>query len=466
MEIERKFLLKDAFILRTLCNEKVTIYKSNITQFYTEITKNSEIRYRKKDDIYYLTTKIGSGIERDEFEVVVSKNEYNGSKPKRVSSFIEKDRYSFELDGVTHAIDIYSGELAGLFILEIEFETKEEALNFTLNPLFENAKEVTEDERYKNKNLSLFGSPSLEFDTKEIFKSVEKSPNLELNFPSYIDAYDGFRVLFYQIYLSILHHKKQYLETNDPHNLHQFRVGLRKTRSLLQISKNLYNKEILKTILKGLKTTAKQTNAQRDFDVFIEYLESVEGSEEVVKSLNFVSQNQISDIDSFLNSKETKDFFMDYEAFLNDINGFYKENSYEMKKFVALCIRSEIIAIEKALFKLNSESHNDEFHEVRIDLKRLRYLLESFSHMFDISSMESLVKRLKFMQELFGNLQDRDVWCDIIDMYDKGSEKEFLLNQKEIISIEMFEIRGEILDKKAKFIKQIRKISKILKAYY
>jgi len=86
--------------------------------------------------------------------------------------------------------------------------------------------------------------------------------------------------------------------------------------------------------------------------------------------------------------------------------------------------------------------------------------------MFDISSMESLVKRLKFMQELFGNLQDRDVWCDIIDMYDKGSEKEFLLNQKEIISIEMFEIRGEILDKKAKFIKQIRKISKILKAYY
>ena len=70
------------------------------------------------------------------------------------------------------------------------------------------------------------------------------------------------------------------------------------------------------------------------------------------------------------------------------------------------------------------------------------------------------------MQELFGSLQDRDAWCGIIQMYEKGEIKEFLEIQKDEISLDMFEIRGEILKKKSKFIKQIRKISKILKAYY
>lgn len=466
MEIERKFVLKDATVLRSLYNNKVTIYKSNITQFYTEITKNSEIRYRNKDDIYYLTNKIGSSLEREEFEVVVSKNEYKLAKPKRISSLIEKQRYEFTLDGIKHSIDVYQGKLSGLFIMEIDFDTKEQALNFTVNSCFENIIEVTDDERYKNKNLSLYGRPDVKFDIKKTFDAIKKSPNLELYFPSYIDAYDGFRLLFYQIYLNTMNYKKNYLASNDPEDLHQLRIGLRKTRSLLKIAKELYNEDILNNLTDGFKKIAKETNEKRDFDVFIDYLKEIDGSENIIKSLNFVSKNQAEDVSEFMRLDKVTNFFMDYEIFLNDENGFYKQNSFEMKKFVGFCIRSEIIKIEKSIFKLSAETENDRFHEVRIELKRLRYLLESFESMFDVNIIKFLIKKSKFMQDLFGELQDRDVWCDIIDMYDKGEAKEFLEKQKDEISVEMFEIRGEILENKAKYLKQIRKISKILKAYY
>lgn len=468
MEIERKFLLENSDILKFLYKNKITIYKSNILQFYVEVSKTNEIRYRKKDEIYYLTTKSGVGLERDEFEVVVAKAEFRDAFNKKLSSLIKKERYSFTIDSLVYYVDIYKGSLSGLYILEIEFDSRDSANSFNFSEALSEfiVKEITQDERYKNKNLALFGNPAYDFDLEKTLNLIDKSPNLTLNFPSYIDAYHGMRLLLNQIYINIKKHKDSYIKTKNPEDLHQLRVNLRKTRSLLKSASELYSDEILGEILNSLKKIAKSTNQRRDFDVFTEYLEGVDGSDEVIKSLEFVSNNQSSNVNSALNSDEYMLFAMDYEGFLSDKDGFYRVKECHMKPFVAKMIRSEIVKVEKRVASLSAEVANDEFHSTRVELKRLRYLLESFANMFDVRAIKELFKRLKFMQELFGKLQDRDVWCDIIDMYDKGEVGEFLNRQKSQIWVEMFELRGEILDSRVKFLRQTKKVSRVLKAYY
>ena len=58
-------------------------------------------------------------------------------------------------NGYPVELDVYQGSLAGLVVVEIEFETAEESQRFSPPAWF--GKEVTEDRYYKNSNLALNG---------------------------------------------------------------------------------------------------------------------------------------------------------------------------------------------------------------------------------------------------------------------------------------------------------------------
>jgi len=54
--------------------------------------------------------------------------------------------------GLTIELDIYSGDLAGLIVAEVEFASEDEADAFEPPNWF--GPEVTDDARYKNQNLA------------------------------------------------------------------------------------------------------------------------------------------------------------------------------------------------------------------------------------------------------------------------------------------------------------------------
>ena len=112
---------------------------------------------------------------------------------------------------------------------------------------------------------------------------------------------------------------------------------------------------------------------------------------------------------------------------------------------------------------LSDESVNENFHKIRIDFKRLRYVLESFSGVFEIAGFKKYQNRLKLMQELFGELQDRDVWLEILDKIPQSEPSSKIQNK---IYKQIYKLREEILKKRVKFIRQTRKISRNLKIYY
>lgn len=144
MEIERKFLLDylpvniDKFA------------KSEIIQAY--ISYEPELRIRKKDDKYFMTKKIGTGMVRNEYEMEIDEKFYN-FLINGIDSKVSKTRYLVPLSSKTTAeIDVYHNNLDGLKTVEVEFETMEEAMNFEIPNWF--GLEVTNDKDYKNANLS------------------------------------------------------------------------------------------------------------------------------------------------------------------------------------------------------------------------------------------------------------------------------------------------------------------------
>jgi len=145
MEIERKFLLRE------LPFDPGGFESSEIEQSYVSV--DPVIRLRRRGGDYILTVKGAGRIEREEFELSLTRKQYERLRQKAEGRVIEKTRYLVPLsDGHTAELDVFHGELDGLIFVEVEFETREGAENFTPPDWF--GEDVSENPNYSNARLS------------------------------------------------------------------------------------------------------------------------------------------------------------------------------------------------------------------------------------------------------------------------------------------------------------------------
>lgn len=178
LEIERRWLLSGLpkrEILYHFVNDR-----AKIITVYIVSDPQVEMRIRKRRDLvsrnttFPVVTKIGQGLTRQE-SPKLSANE----KLFHFYFILHKPRPPFTAEKYwkIYPTDDLSGReveikyltlppsLCGLTLAEIEFDSEEEARQFSetdfpewLNPLV--VKEVTEDPRYNGKNLALHGRPN------------------------------------------------------------------------------------------------------------------------------------------------------------------------------------------------------------------------------------------------------------------------------------------------------------------
>ena len=155
LEIERKFLVREMDLPPNLGDWPVT----HILQGYLAITDDGkEIRIRQTGEAYTLTVKSGLGLKRSELEIILTEDQFKTLWIASTNNFINKKRYIITLGEHNIELDIYENSLAGLITAEVEFNSVEESLEFVPPPWF--LRDITEDERYKNRNLALFGMPA------------------------------------------------------------------------------------------------------------------------------------------------------------------------------------------------------------------------------------------------------------------------------------------------------------------
>ena len=153
MEIEKKFKVKQF-------PDNLDGYdQKHIEQGY--LCVNPVVRIRKSNDRYILTYKsLAAGSDKNtdvrinnEIEVFLTKEGYEHLKEKVDDNLIIKTRYIIPLeDGHTGELDVFGGVLEGLYFIEVEFESEDDAKNFVPPDWF--GENVSDDKRYANSYLS------------------------------------------------------------------------------------------------------------------------------------------------------------------------------------------------------------------------------------------------------------------------------------------------------------------------
>ena len=166
-EIERKWKIK--FCAETFAG-KTHYERLDVIQFYIGRIRIRKIYYiRTGEEKYTLTIKGDGPLSREEFEVEIPEeifermhDDHRISSSRYFGRIIKKYIYTYPIeDNLLLEIHTFIGEHMGLSILECEFPDEETANDFELPEWIREhvIEEVTEDERYQNKNLAVNGLP-------------------------------------------------------------------------------------------------------------------------------------------------------------------------------------------------------------------------------------------------------------------------------------------------------------------
>lgn len=143
MEIERKFLVRELPLL-----DRYRYHEIEQAYLCTEPV----VRIRKEDDTYYMTYKSKGFLEREEYNLPLTRESYLHLLSKADGNVISKRRYLIEYSPHTIELDIFSGVFEGLMIAEVEFNSTSSAEAFTPPEWF--GEDVTYKAEYHNSYLS------------------------------------------------------------------------------------------------------------------------------------------------------------------------------------------------------------------------------------------------------------------------------------------------------------------------
>lgn len=149
LEIERKYLVRETPPLDSLPH-------FHLRQGYIA-TGDTEVRLRADGNRYMLTCKRGGGLVRLEEEIEISEQQFNALWSLTEGQRIEKTRYHIQHGEHLIELDVYKGALEPLVSAEVEFKSEADSACFEAPHYL--GQDVTEDKRYKNKNLATKGLP-------------------------------------------------------------------------------------------------------------------------------------------------------------------------------------------------------------------------------------------------------------------------------------------------------------------
>lgn len=289
------------------------------------------------------------------------------------------------------------------------------------------------------------------FDLVKTKTKVLNKPELK----SSMQSYDAIKLLLEFSYKKMRSEEEGILKNIDSEFLHYYRVDLRKARALVSQFKSVFEQKDFETLKIGLSKIGKITNQARDLDVYW------------LSTREYIEKNPNIDLDNFLkylktsSNKEYKKlakFFSSDEYFkicktCEDILGKKTSKAKDANKKIINLLGKKIAKLHMKILNessiLRPDSEDVKFHELRIDCKKLRYLLEFFEALFNKPEINIAIKLIKNLQTILGDFQDSSVQKDkIIDLADGMTKSLKSIDSNTLISIGV--LVGELNTKQEK----------------
>ncbi|WP_319523789.1 CHAD domain-containing protein [uncultured Desulfosarcina sp.] len=232
-------------------------------------------------------------------------------------------------------------------------------------------------------------------------------------------------------------------EDIDSEFLHDFRVSVRRARSLLGQMKGVLDARTTADLTTRLKDMGAATGNLRDLDVYLlkkdAYTKMVPDDLKpgVARLFSALQQRRRYAKTRMVKRMATAEFASDMkvlDAFVRSDRPAESEApaaNRPIGEMAREAIDKRYRRIVKKGRKITAATPDEELHRLRIDCKKLRYLLEFFTSLFPEDQMKILIKQLKQLQENLGDFNDLSVQQEFLTDYLQGvapkSPQEILL---------------------------------------
>ena len=205
----------------------------------------------------------------------------------------------------------------------------------------------------------------------------------------------------------------------DSEFLHDYRVAIRRTRSVMKQLKGVFDERNTTYFLNLFKEFGKRTNELRDKDVYLlkkeSYFNYLPPFLQPSLRLFFLdiatSRKPLHQrFCHYLSSSDYKSSMKEWEVFINHdaLPGVEEApNASRSTKDVAVeSIKKSWKKVIRHGRQISRATTDEELHALRIDCKKLRYLLEFFSSIFPSETIAPVIRQLKELQENLGDFVD------------------------------------------------------------
>ena len=205
----------------------------------------------------------------------------------------------------------------------------------------------------------------------------------------------------------------------DTEFLHDFRVAIRRTRSALTQIKGVLPEDAVAHFKDAFRQLGRSTNRLRDLDVYLLEEETYRamlprslqpGLDAVFSRLKSERRRALKDMVQVLDTPEYLDMMNSWAAFLQGVQS--RGGKASAVPAIALA-RKFIYKRFKQVLKrgqaIGDDTPDEALHNLRIDCKKLRYLLEFFASLFPKNKMDKLIGYMKKLQDNLGDFNDLSV---------------------------------------------------------
>lgn len=275
-----------------------------------------------------------------------------------------------------------------------------------------------------NKYLGTIGLIGLEGDIVSATGSIDgKYP---LNYSSKINvrlepqmkSQDAAKLIFLNLLQTMKANEFGIIQDIDTEFLHDFRVAVRRTRSALSQIKNVFSEQDTEKFKNEFSVIGKATNELRDLDVYLLTEDSYKkmlpkdlrpGLDPLFDSLAEQREKAKQDCAEYLKSDSYKESIGAWEEFLRTTNTNPTLAANSERPIIDLAqdkIWKKYSRVIKLGKRVQSNTPDPQVHDLRIECKKLRYLLEFFTSLFPQNEMRTVISHLKKLQDNLGDFND------------------------------------------------------------
>ncbi len=231
----------------------------------------------------------------------------------------------------------------------------------------------------------------------------------------------GFRRVLANLAGTIVANRQGTIDDIDSEFLHDLRIAVRRTRSILSHGKQVLPPDGRDHFRGEFRWLGAVTSPRRDLDVYLiewpGYVEPLDPASAAALQpvVHHIAQRRADEhgvLVGHLQSARYDGMLSAWQAWIDDPGGASLAAKRSARPLGPLVVGRIGDAQDQLLLRgrsISPETPAEELHELRKDAKRLRYLLECFGGLLPAAARKPFVQRLKALQDNLGEHQDTEV---------------------------------------------------------